>query len=59
VSAVHVLLAGFVRERQASWVVGASSDKHLMAVACGRLGDGIDNEPIESRLILVRLELLC
>jgi len=48
--------AGWFCEGAASWVVGASSDRHSMTV-WGGLGDGIDIEPTESWLLFVRLEL--
>jgi hypothetical protein len=51
--------AGWFCEEATSWVVGASADRHSMAVVWGGLGDGIDIEPTESSLLFVRLEVLC
>ena len=36
---------GWFCEGASSWVVGAKSDRHLMAVARGGLGDGINIDP--------------
>ena len=49
---------GWFCEGAASWVVGASSDRNSMAAVWGGLGNGIDIEPIESWLLLAKLELL-
>ena len=51
--------AGWFCGGAASWVVGASSDRHSMAVVWGGLGVGIDTEPSELWLLFVRLKLLC
>jgi hypothetical protein len=40
--------SGWFCEGAASWVVGTSLDRHLMAVVWGRLGDGTDIKPTES-----------
>ena len=55
----HARFAGWFCGGAASWVVGASSFRHSMAVVWGRLGDGIGMEPTESWLLFDRLELLC
>ena len=45
--------AGWFFWGAASWLVGASSFRHSIPVVWGGLGDGIDIEPTESRLLLL------
>ena len=55
-SAVHALLVCLGWERVANWLVGAGSERQVIAVVCG---SGIGDVLIESWLLFVWLDTLC
>ena len=53
---VHALLVCLGLERVANWLVGAGSERQVIAVVCG---SGIGNVLIELWFLLVWLDTLC